>query len=373
MTTHPATTTRFLGVRARAAPQDDIKKALPQARLPVPPRPETRTIRSREEKFQGGRGGLRSPRRSRESAKNLRPSSATRGRAGQSGSGRAGFREASRRIFSAFRRHLPGLGGARRVAGSGGSIFDEFFRAASRSSKAGPRQASAGASPEVPEIEIRARRRRGKGHRADHRGQRAKRALRRVCSGSGAAGRAARPVDVPPFWSRARASCTSRRGVLLHQNHLRKVVTARAAVIEHPCRRLVAAAGHRRRSNAEIRGAHARPAVDTGTQVRIAGEGEPGPRGGPRGRTSTASSVVKPAPRCFETRTATTSTSRSRSGFASLVLGTKIEVADARRPRDDHAPANARRAHTVLRPVRRQGDGRTLRGGPERGDLLVTA
>jgi hypothetical protein len=85
--------------------------------------------------------------------------------------------------------------------------------------------------------------------------------------------------------------------------------------------------------------------IDTGTQVRIAGEGEPGPRGGPRGDLYCIV-VVKSHP-LFQ-RDGDDLHLEIPVGFANLVLGTKIQVPTLSGTETISLPARTP-SHTVLR------------------------
>jgi molecular chaperone DnaJ len=106
------------------------------------------------------------------------------------------------------------------------------------------------------------------------------------------------------------------------------------------------------------------PGVDTGTQVRIGGEGEPGPRGGPRGDLYC---IVVVKPHALFEREGDDLHLEVPVGFASLVLGTKIQVPTLAGNETISLPQRTP-SNTVLR-VRGKGMP-SLRGGG-RGDLLV--
>jgi len=252
-------------------------------------------------------------------------------------------------IFSAF-GDIFGMGG-RGGGGGGGSIFDEFFGGFAQP-QSGPRR-QRGASLKC-QIEIaleeawKGTERTIEVTRNEHCSE---------CSGSGAAAGSS-PVTCPV--------CRG-KGVVHQSQGFFSIRTTcgrchgEGAVIEHPCRRCRGAGTEKVKREIVVR---MPPGVDTGTQVRIAGEGEPGPRGGPRGDLYCIV-AVKPHP-LFE-RDGDDLHLEIPVGFANLVLGTKIQVPTLSGTETISLPARTP-SHTVLR-VRGKGMP-SLRGGG-RGDLLV--
>ena len=104
--------------------------------------------------------------------------------------------------------------------------------------------------------------------------------------------------------------------------------------------------------------------VDTGTQIRVPGEGEPGPRGGPRGDLYCFISI---SPHSLFDRDGDDLVFHLPLGFPRLVLGTKVEIPTLSGPASLSIPPRTA-SHTVFR-LRGKGIPR-LRGGGS-GDLLV--
>jgi molecular chaperone DnaJ len=251
-------------------------------------------------------------------------------------------------IFHAF-GDIFGMGGA--GGGGGGSIFDEFFGGFSQS-QAGPRK-QRGASLKC-QIEIsleeawKGTERTIEVGRNEHCSE---------CKGSGAAAGSSSVV------------CSTCRGKgVVHQTQgffsIRTTCGrchGEGAVIEHPCKRCRGAGTEKVKREITVR---VPAGVDTGTQVRITGEGEPGPRGGPRGDLYC---IVVVKPHALFEREGDDLHLEIPVGFANLVLGTRIEVPTLGGNETIALPARTA-GNTVLR-VRGKGMP-NLRGGG-RGDLLV--
>jgi molecular chaperone DnaJ len=337
------TTTRdyydILGV-ARSASQDDIKKAYRKLAFQHHP-DRNKDNPSAEEKFKEAAEAyevLGDPEK--------RKIYDQYGHQGVRQSGQARGFGSFEEIFHAF-GDIFGMGGA----GGGGSIFDEFFGGFSQA-QAGPRR-QRGASLKC-QIEItleeawKGTERTIEVARNEHCSE---------CKGSGAAAGSSSVV------------CPTCRGKgVVHQSQgffsIRTTCGrchGEGAVIEHPCRRCRGSGTEKVKREITVR---VPAGVDTGTQVRISGEGEPGPRGGPRGDLYCIV-VVKPHP-LFE-REGDDLHLDIPVGFAHLVLGTRIEVPTLGGNETIALPARTA-ASTVLR-VRGKGMP-SLRGGG-RGDLLV--
>ena len=106
--------------------------------------------------------------------------------------------------------------------------------------------------------------------------------------------------------------------------------------------------------------------VETGTQIRVSGEGEPGPRGGPRGDLYCI--VLVERHKLFE-RDGDDLLFELPVGFGGMALGTKVEIPTLSGPANLQIPRGTR-SHTVFR-MRGKGMPR-LRGGGH-GDMLVRA
>ncbi len=268
--------------------------------------------------------------------------------------GHAGVRQGGHaRGFSNFEEIFQHFGDIFGMGGGGGrsSIFDEFFGAFTGAAPNSRRQR--GASLKC-QIEISLEEAAGGTERTievtrnEHCGE---------CGGSGAAAGSS-PVACPV--------CRG-KGVVHQSQGFFSIRTTcgrchgEGKVIERPCRRCRGAGAEKVKKEITVR---VPAGVDSGTQVRISGEGEPGPRGGPRGDLYCIVQV-KPHP-LFE-RDGEDLHLEVPVSFTNLVLGTRIDVPTLSGPATLTVPARTA-ANTVMR-LRGKGMP-SLRGGAP-GDLLV--
>ena len=252
-------------------------------------------------------------------------------------------------IFQAF-GDIFGMGGGR--GGGGGSVFDEFFGQFTGQGGGGPRR-QRGATLKCQlditlEEAARGTERTIDVTRNEHCAE---------CSGSGAA----------PGSSATVCPMCRGKGVVHQSQGFFSIRTTcgrcqgEGEVLEHPCRKCRGTGTEKARRELKVK----LPAgVDTGTQVRLTGEGEPGARGGPRGDLYC---IVNVKPHPLFQREGDDLHLDVPVAFAGLVLGTKIEVPTLSGPATLSVPARTA-AHTVMR-LRGKGIPSLRGGGP--GDLLV--
>ena len=253
-------------------------------------------------------------------------------------------------IFLAF-GDIFGMGGRGGGGGGGGSVFDEFFGQFTGAGGGPRRQRGATLKCQLDitlEEAARGTERTIEVTRNEHCGE---------CSGSGAA-----PGSAPTVCPACRG-----KGVVHQSQGFFSIRTTcgrcqgEGEILEHPCRKCRGTGTEKSRRELNVR----LPAgVDTGTQVRLAGEGEPGARGGPRGDLYC---IVNVKPHALFTREGDDLHLDFPVSFTGLVLGTKIEVPTLAGPAT-LAIAARTSAHTVLR-LRGKGLPNLRGGGP--GDLLV--
>ena len=159
--------------------------------------------------------------------------------------------------------------------------------------------------------------------------------LRRRASGSGAkhGHRADDVLAVPRLGAGPLPA-----GLLRHRQDLRHVQRAGLGDLAIPCRRRAAAPARARRTH--TLSVRIPPGVDTGSRLKLRGEGESGRQRRAAGRS------LRRRPACASIRssraTGTTSSARSRSSFAQAALGDGDRGADARRapPRSKVPPGH---------------------------------
>ena len=331
----------ILGV-ARTATADEIKKSFRQLALKFHP-DRNKDDPAAEEKF-------------KEAAEAYEVLSDAEKRKIYDQFGHAGLKQSGgARGFSGFEeifQHFGDIFGAGRGgSGGGGSIFDEFFSQFTGQPGGARRQRGASLKCQLEitlEEAAKGTERTIEVSRNEHCGE---------CSGSGAAAGSS-PAVCP--------ACRG-KGVVQQSQGFFSIRTTcgrchgEGEVIEHPCRKCrgTGAEKVKRELNVKI------PAgIDNSMQIRVAGEGEPGPRGGPRGDLYCVV-MVRPHP-LFE-RDGDDLRIEIPVGYSSLVLGTKIEVPTLQGPASLTIPARTA-ASTVMRL---RGKGLASLRGHGTGDLLV--
>jgi molecular chaperone DnaJ len=330
----------ILGVE-RAASPDEIKKAFRKAALQYHP-DRNKGDPTAEEKF-------------KEAAEAYEVLSDPEKRRVYDQYGHAGVRQGGYApTFTSFEeifQHFGDIFGMRGGRGGGGSIFDEFFGGFAGPATASRRQRGASLKCEL-EISL----------------EDAARGCERTievtrndtcspCRGSGA-----EPGSSP-------VACPVCRGKgVVHQSQgffsIRTTCGrchGEGEVVEKPCRRCRGTGAERVKRQITVQ---VPPGVDSGTQVRLAGEGEPGPRGGPRGDLYC---VVRVRPHPLFERDGDDLRVSVPVSFSALVLGTRIDVPTLTGPATLELPPRTPPGTTM----RLRGKGMPdLHGGP-RGDLLV--
>jgi len=267
--------------------------------------------------------------------------------------GHAGVRQGGHaRGFSSFEeifQHFGDIFGMR--GGGGGSVFDEFFGNFTGAGTGARRQrgASLKCRLEIP-LEDAAR--------GTERTIEVTRNENCADCGGGGAAPGSSPVACPV--------CRG-KGVVHQSQGFFSIRTTcgrchgEGEVVERPCRRCRGTGAEKTKREITVR---VPPGVDSGTQVRLAGEGEPGPRGGPRGDLYCVI-AVKPHP-LFQ-REGEDLHLQVPVSYADLVFGAKIEVPTLAGPATLHLqPRTA--AATVMRL---RGKGMPSLRGDGHGDLLV--
>jgi molecular chaperone DnaJ len=329
----------ILGV-ARTASPDDIKKAFRKLALQYHP-DRNKEDPSAEEKF-------------KECAEAYEVLSDAEKRRIYDQYGHAGVRQSgSARGFSSFEeifQHFGDIFGMRGGGGSG-SIFDEFFGSyAGRG--AGPRRqrgASLKCQLEIP-LEDAA-----KG--TERTIEVTRNETCPECKGSGAASGSS-PIVCP--------ECRG-KGVVHQSQGFFSIRTTcgrchgEGEVVEHPCRRCRGTGVEKVKREITVR---VPPGVDSGTQIRLAGEGEPGPRGGPRGDLYC---IIAVRPHPLFQRDGEDLHLEVPVTYPNLVLGSKVEVPTLGGPAELVVPARTP-ANTVMRL---RGKGMPSLRGNRPGDLLV--
>jgi molecular chaperone DnaJ len=132
-------------------------------------------------------------------------------------------------------------------------------------------------------------------------------------------------------------------------------------IVEKPCK---ACAGEGRQRGKKELSIRIPAGVESGSRLRLTGEGDAGPNGGPAGDLYVVLTVAEDD---VFTREGDDVVLRLELPFPTLVLGGEVEVPTLDGPRKMTVPA-ATRVHDELR-LRGQGMGRLSRGG--RGDLVA--
>ncbi len=256
------------------------------------------------------------------------------------------------RGFGSFEEIFSAFGDIFGSAGQGGgSIFDEFFGFGGGRQAGAQRRRGASLKCEIsislPEA-AQGTKRTIQVTRAENCG---------TCHGSGAA--AGTSPSVCPY-------CHGMRQVQQSQGFFSIRTTCprcrgEGEVIETPCKKCRGAG--REKANREIT-VEIPPGVETGTQLRITGEGEPGPRGGPRGDLYVF--VVVEPHSVFE-RQADDLLLEVPVGFAKLTLGTSIDIPTL----DGKAELQIPKGTKSHRVFRLRGKGMPRLRGSGAGDLLV--
>jgi molecular chaperone DnaJ len=329
-----------LGV-ARTATADEIKKAFRKLALQFHP-DRNKEDPAAEEKF-------------KEAAEAYEVLSDAEKRRIYDQYGHAGVRQSGGgRGFSSFEevfQHFGDIFGMRGGGGGGGSIFDEFFGAFTGAQQGARRQRGASLKCQLEislEEAAKGTERTIEVTRHEHCPE---------CNGSGAAAGSS-PVVCP--------TCRG-KGVVHQSQGFFSIRTTcgrchgEGEVVEKPCRKCRGAGVEKVKRQITVR---VPPGVDSGTQVRLTGEGEPGPRGGPRGDLYCVV-LVKPHP-LFQ-RDGEDLHLEVPVSYPALVLGTRIDVPTLAGAASLQIPARTA-ANTVLR-LRGKGMP-SLRGGGS-GDLLV--
>ncbi|MBM4014988.1 MAG: molecular chaperone DnaJ [Planctomycetes bacterium] len=333
----------ILGV-ARTATADEIKKAFRKLALQYHP-DRNKDDPKAEEKFKECAEGyevLSDP--------DKRKIYDQYGHAGVRQSGQARGFGSFEEVFQAF-GDIFGMGGGGR--GGGGSVFDEFFGGFGGGGKgAGPRRQRGATLKCQLDISLEEAAR-GTERTIDV-------ARNESCGDCGGAGAA-------PGSSATVCPACRGKGVVHQSQGFFSIRTTcgrcqgEGETLEHPCRKCRGTGTEKARRELKVK----LPAgVDTGTQVRLAGEGEPGPRGGPRGDLYCIVNVKEHALFRREEDDLHLDVPVSYTG---LVMGTRVDVPTLSGPATLTVPQRTA-AGTVMR-LRGKGIPSLRGGGP--GDLLI--